>query len=58
MDVFQCPECELKFRFSSELEEHLRSEHPDFEWDEKTLEDDLLHAQHRHKHHKRDLSGK
>lgn len=30
MDILQCPECELRFRFESELEEHLRLEHPDF----------------------------
>ncbi len=30
MDVLQCPECELRFRFASELEEHLKLEHPAF----------------------------
>lgn len=30
MDVLQCPVCSLKFRFSSELEQHLSLEHPDF----------------------------
>jgi hypothetical protein len=31
VEILQCPVCELKFRFSSELEEHLALEHPDFE---------------------------
>ena len=30
MDVLQCPDCELKFRFASELEQHLEVEHPEF----------------------------
>ncbi|MDP9069444.1 MAG: hypothetical protein M3N53_14025 [Actinomycetota bacterium] len=30
MDVMQCPVCALRFRFSSELEEHLSLEHPKF----------------------------
>jgi hypothetical protein len=30
MTVLQCPECELRFAFASELEQHLRDEHPDF----------------------------
>ena len=30
MDVFQCPVCALKFRFSSELDQHLSLEHPNF----------------------------
>ena len=31
MEVLQCPVCALKFRFSSELEQHLSLEHPNFE---------------------------
>lgn len=30
MDVLQCPACELKFRFASEVEDHLKLEHPAF----------------------------
>ena len=30
MDVLQCPVCELRFRNESELEQHLRDEHPNF----------------------------
>ena len=50
MDVFQCPECELKFRFSAELEAHLRDEHPNFHIEPKTVEDSLIEARHRHRH--------
>ena len=31
MAVFQCPECELRFAFATELDEHLEREHPRFE---------------------------
>ena len=31
MEVLQCPVCDLKFRLSSELEQHLKLEHPKFE---------------------------
>ncbi len=50
MDIFQCPECDLKFRYSSELKEHLASDHPEFHVDPKSLEDDLLSAAYRHRH--------
>jgi hypothetical protein len=42
MDTYQCPECELKFRFETELKQHLSLEHPDFKSDPKTVEDALL----------------
>ncbi len=29
----QCPVCNLIFRFETELEQHLRDEHPDFRRD-------------------------
>jgi hypothetical protein len=50
MDVYQCPECELKFRFGSELDSHIRDEHPDFHAEAKSVEDSLLSASHRHRH--------
>ena len=31
MAVMQCPECPLRFQFSSELEDHLKTDHPDFD---------------------------
>ena len=55
MDVLQCPDCELKFRFASELEQHLALEHPDFyarikESGESAVEaaERLKHRHHRH----------
>lgn len=47
MDVVQCPACELRFRFASELDDHMGVEHPAFDWEPRSLEDDLLAAQHR-----------
>jgi hypothetical protein len=44
MDVLQCPDCALKFRFESELEQHLRDEHPEFHADPKNVEDSLHKA--------------
>ncbi len=49
MDVYQCPECELRFRFASELQDHLATSHPDFHADAKSLEDMLLTASRRHR---------
>ncbi|MGH2756797.1 MAG: hypothetical protein ACRDI3_03320 [Actinomycetota bacterium] len=46
MSIFQCPDCELRFRFASELVEHVTSEHPDFRSEPKSLEDSLLSAAH------------
>jgi hypothetical protein len=53
MDVFQCPDCELKFRLASELEWHLAAEHPDFHVEAKSQEGSLLSAAHRRRHTKR-----
>ena len=51
MDVFQCPVCALKFRFSSELDQHLKLEHPSF-----SAEDDPVdEARRDQKRKKRDL---
>lgn len=50
VDVYQCPECELRFRFASELEQHITLEHPEFRAEAKSLEDLLLSASHRHRH--------
>jgi uncharacterized C2H2 Zn-finger protein len=30
MNVLQCPECKLRFRNESELDQHLKDEHPEF----------------------------
>jgi hypothetical protein len=50
MDVFQCPECDLKFRFASELEQHMALDHPEFESHSKSVEDSLLAAARRRHH--------
>ena len=52
MDVFQCPVCALKFRFSSELDQHLSLEHPDFSAADDDAEDEVLREK---KRKKRDL---
>lgn len=31
MAVLQCPVCELRFRTESDLDDHLKLDHPDFE---------------------------
>lgn len=51
MDVFQCPVCALKFRFSSELDQHLSLEHPNFSAED-DAEDQALREK---KRKKRDL---
>src|SRR5919109_1458752 len=48
--VFQCPKCQLKFRFPTELYNHLGSDHPSFHVRARTVEDDLLTASHRPRH--------
>ena len=50
MDVFQCPDCELKFRYASELMQHIEVDHPEFRIDPKSVEDALISASHRHRH--------
>ncbi len=47
MAVLQCPACELRFALAAELEEHLRSAHPDFEATFERPEDELLAAKRR-----------
>lgn len=50
MEVQQCPVCELKFHYPSELDDHVAVAHPDFSWNPKTVEDSLLGATHRLRH--------
>jgi hypothetical protein len=47
MPVFQCPECDLRFLFASELDQHIADEHPDFKSEPKSVEDSLLAASHK-----------
>jgi hypothetical protein len=49
MDVLQCPECPLKFRFPAELEEHLALEHPDFEAKARGRDEDSMSAARRNR---------
>ncbi len=51
MDVYQCPECDIRFRFPSELEQHITLDHPGFHIGPKTIEDALIAASHKHRHH-------
>jgi hypothetical protein len=52
VDVYQCPECPLKFRSPSELDQHLSLDHPEFKSKGKTPEDELLRETHRHHRHR------
>lgn len=49
MDVFQCPECDLRFRFASELEDHLANDHPQFARTPTSVEGALVAAAPRHR---------
>jgi len=49
VEVFECPVCDLKYHYPSELDDHIATEHPTFEWSPKTLEDSLLGTTHRHR---------
>jgi hypothetical protein len=44
VEVLQCPVCALKFRFSSELEDHLKGEHPKFEAAARSGDEEKLSA--------------
>ena len=50
MDVYQCPDCELRFRYASELEAHISVDHPSFHVTPKTIEDALISSSHKHRH--------
>ena len=50
MQVYQCPDCELRFAFANELLNHIAIDHPDFKVESKSQEDALLAAAHRHRH--------
>jgi formylglycine-generating enzyme required for sulfatase activity len=50
MDVFQCPECELRFANASEMESHLKTDHPNFHIDWSSV-DEYIAATSRRRHH-------
>lgn len=43
MTVHQCPKCELKFTWKTELDFHCREEHPDFHHEYTTHSWELKH---------------
>ncbi len=48
MEILQCPECELRFRYPAELDQHLKLEHPTFHVEPKVaVEDSIVSAAHR-----------
>lgn len=51
MDALQCPRCELRFRYASELRDHLNDDHPAFQNRALTTTADLLDACHCHHRH-------
>ncbi|HEY7875017.1 MAG TPA: hypothetical protein VIG64_07850 [Actinomycetota bacterium] len=53
MEVLQCPVCELKFRFASEVEDHLKLEHPDFAFERDPVRGSPLDEARRKRHEKR-----
>lgn len=58
MDVYQCPDCELKFRNTSELRQHIAFDHPKLHLDIKELDDATFsewhHRRHPHRQARRD----
>jgi hypothetical protein len=48
MKVLQCPKCEVRVWHPSELRDHLTTDHPSFESNALSVEDDLLGACHCH----------
>lgn len=51
MDALQCPRCEIRVRFASELRDHLEKDHPEFGADASTAAADCLEACHCHHGH-------
>ena len=47
METFQCPACELRFRYPSELDDHMAGDHPTFAWKPRSTEGALFGATHR-----------
>jgi hypothetical protein len=46
MDALQCPRCPVRFRFASELRDHLEHDHPGFRARPTDATEDLLDACH------------
>jgi hypothetical protein len=50
MDVYQCPECELRFRNASEMDAHIKADHPEFHVQWSSADDYLAWQAHRRRH--------
>ena len=57
MDALQCPVCPLRFRFESELSQHLSLEHPKFRADDDIEEEAEIHDARRRVQNRRDDSA-
>lgn len=53
MDVYQCPECELRFLTPSELEQHIAIDHPQFHAEVLSVDDPLAKIHHRYRSRQR-----
>jgi hypothetical protein len=47
VDIYQCPECELRFRNASEMDAHIKSDHPRFHERWSSVDDYLASEAHR-----------
>ena len=50
MDTFHCPRCDLRFRYATELRDHLGQDHREFHSHTASVAADLLDACHCHHH--------
>ena len=50
MDVYQCPECELRFHSASEMDSHIKTDHPHFHERWSSVDDYLASDAHRRRH--------
>lgn len=56
MDVYQCPACELRFRNANEQLDHIATDHPGFQAEATSEENQLIGASHLHRR-RRKASG-
>ena len=47
VDIYQCPECELRFTNASEMDSHIKSDHPHFHEGWSSADDYLASEAHR-----------
>jgi hypothetical protein len=47
VDIYQCPECELRFTNASEMDAHIKSDHPRFHEKWSSADDYLASEAHR-----------